>query len=918
MKKLFIISFIMTVLFFSCSKKGFQKEIEYTYNNKTKTYKIVFPEYDHVNPVKFKLPIKNLSIKSDLDFKYKIVMDNEPVMLILTAVSEDDRESVYNVYYPPVGKTVSLAISANDFYPNLKTETSIKNIYVSVVSYGNSDTKYSLEISLLDKKSSDALRDKKVKNRKKIFDYASLILPNPGHQAQSNPPFLYWDQKIANATIYISKKPLFDEGDVKTYSAGNDNFLMLPERLTYGKWYVRISDANGNADTYGFLIGEESCDIDIVKPPVPTNQRPFIFVNNNKINELKQIYAYLINYPAPRTMLGRNMASFINYTEQKKYKRDINEIVYNKESRIADVMKFTDIQHDMILLCLSSLFEKNPTNSINEVKKYVSGVIGIDTAKMENYSETEADSILAIPIAVALDWLYPYFNTQEIINIKIALVKKGRVIYKYLTENAVKYYDKTNIRYAATLALISMSLYGENTEEDKVREWYRFCFNYLNAMVFTQIGKDGDMTYSLDDTYEILFSLIQYAGSLKNVSSFDMFENKAMKSIGDYLLVTGYRGGQILPVGNNIKTQYGLLRNTDFLETTVMDALAGIYGNPLYKMHAAYGVNESVGSAYLPYSIIWNSDNAPNIQTPQTRVANYRYSYFYKTGTVIYSANPFTNKDAYFMVYGKGKSKIPHIESHNDRGSFVFYNYGDMLIDEGGFFGETENEYYNFLRSPEAHAGISIGTNDILEHPLSKVYIENTEDSPLCTYVKTGIGKKYTYNVNIENYTRRFYYIKPDILVIKDDAKILPDIYGKVFDKNYTYTWRFPTRLRLEISAMDNSFVIYGNYSKAKLYFVGNENVSFSIENDDDLRSDFVKDKLNIGLIKTKEKKSSFSQWIIIASEKNEKPNSDLVVLETTDDVLRFEINGRQYSIESEKESFKAVQTVGKTHVVSD
>ena len=109
--------------------------------------------------------------------------------------------------------------------------------------------------------------------------------------------------------------------------------------------------------------------------------------------------------------------------------------------------------------------------------------------------------------------------------------------------------------------------------------------------------------------------------------------------------------------------------------------------NPLYKNYAVFAQSEAVNTKYLPYVLIWNNyylrDNVPS-----NPVFQYETYFFNKIQTAIYNENIKALNEPYIAVYAKGLNAHSSFGlNHNDRMSFVYYNYGDFIIDELGYPG---------------------------------------------------------------------------------------------------------------------------------------------------------------------------------------------------------------------------------------
>ena len=879
----YITLLILSLYILASCKDNVTSSIGYKYNKKTKVHSITFPEYNYISPQFFTIPIKNIEVNPSVFLSYKI--DSKNMVYLIKFIVETDKNTIheYNIYDPPINKEMTINVLPTDFTPKIdENSLKIAKVSISINGIGEGTSKDNVSLTILNEKDFTQTKKNVLKN--------DLLIPNSGHYAKSNPPFIYWNGSSNKTTLLLSKNNLFQENETIKYTIKNRNFFMPEKALSNGKWNMALVDNNLNTtNIYSFSIGKQSKNIGNIAKP--TNQRPFIFLNTNRIDTLSFWYNYYKDGGVARNMLGRNMNALTDYVNKMS---STNTSINN--------LNIDDIPSYAVNFQLVSLFDTNQTFIIEKMKNIVSEISLLSiTNNIEGYSEIELANILAIPLITSLNWHNDKFSAEKIIDIKMSLVNKGKILYKHFTENLHAYHDVKNTHYITTLALISMALYNESFEEERIRTWYDYSTGYINSLILTQIGSNGELSYNIQDSYDFLYPIIGYAVSLDNASDINLFTNSYLMNTAKYLTSVGFRGGYINPIGDNIANRYSMLKNEDFIETVVMEAMARIYGNPIYKKHANYGVNDAITNKYLPYMILFNSDDI-NIKNTRNNLdeSPYVFSYFPDIETIIYNPSPFTNTDAYFIVHGKAKGISDRENSHNDSMSFLYYNYGDMFIDDGGFFGEKESDYYNFLKSSKAHSGISIDDKYILNHGASHSYIETYTNAQNYIYIKMKSSELYTYPLILDNYTRRFYYIKPDILVIKDNIKALANINNPKYAGKYFYTWRFSTRLDVAVNENMNMFSIFGKNAMANVYFINDDKLKYSIENDSSIKpKDSTYDnipQLNIAQATTESRVKEFSPWVLIITEKYNKTKK-LEILEVSEEMISFMVDNKQYTI---------------------
>ena len=99
--------------------------------------------------------------------------------------------------------------------------------------------------------------DDKRKSRENI----ALILPESGHIARSNPPFIMINKKTTLTRISVSKELSFTSR--YEYTLRNNSFFSMTNILDNGKWYIAF-DENGDTNLrriYHFFIDDSSTKI---------------------------------------------------------------------------------------------------------------------------------------------------------------------------------------------------------------------------------------------------------------------------------------------------------------------------------------------------------------------------------------------------------------------------------------------------------------------------------------------------------------------------------------------------------------------------------------------------------------------------------------------------------------------------------
>ena len=885
-KIIFIILIIPLIL--SCSKKRIvNMEIEALYDKRDNSYTITYPEYNKQYPKFISLKYgKSVKIQNGITLTYNIDTDNIPIQLNIE-VEENNIKKRLSIENPLVNRNISLTLYATNFNPPLEKDK-IDELAISIESVGNIDTKDTVKVGIVE-----------YEEKRKARENVALILPESGHIARSNPPFIMINKKTTLTRISVSKELSFTSR--YEYTLRNNSFFSMTNILDNGKWYIAF-DENGDTNLrriYHFFIDDSSTKIIPITNKTFNIPRPFVFID-------KQTFEILYNllYKTGRlqaSTLLRNLNAFKSYTSENTGKWSVNNISYSLPSD-TNKLYFENLPSHSMLMSLKAAFEPNNNLLKYEIKQTIRDIVNLDETNIENYNEIEAVNILANSLLMPFDLIYDDFSPEEIVLMKQEFIKYGETLYNYITENPHIYRKKDTIKYITTLGLIAINMLNENVNQDQIRNWHYFSMNYINSMIFSMFENDGSFKSSISEAFDTILPILTYALSLKNVGIFDAFSLESFQNIGKYLSVVGYPSGYTMPIGYSAVYNRSKLRFDTGARNAVMELLSKMYANPLYKNYAVFAQSEAVNTKYLPYVLIWNNfylkDNVPS--NPQFQLETLLFK---KTQTAIYNENIKSLNAPYLAVYAKGNNADSSFGlDHNDRMSFVYYNYGDSIIDELGYNFETNN--YELFKDAEFHNNIIIDNYKINENAGSYSYIVNTTNYYKMFYAHSSANQKYTYDINLKNYDRRFIYLKPNLLIIKEDIEAFPDITREYHVYGYKYKWNINSKLPITYNDDNNKFVIEGNYSYTYVQVLSEEDLQYNV-----IQTNIGQNKLYIAEVSTVDNVKRFEPWIVISTmPKNNVPaamrrnliNTNIDINNFSSTNIDFKAGYKNYSINIE------------------
>ena len=885
-----LICIILIIPILSCSqKKVIDIEIEAVYDKKDNSYTITYPEYNKQYPKFINLKYgKSVKVDNGISLTYNIDTDNIPIQLNIETVENNVKKRL-SIENPLVNRNINLTLYATNFNPPLE-KNKLRELSISIETVGNVDTKDTVKVAISE-------YVEKNKPRENI----TLMLPESGHTAKSNPPFIMINKKSPLVRISISKEPSFTTR--YEYTLRNNSFFSMTNVLENGKWYIAF-DENGDTNlrrVYHFFISDSSTKITPITNKTFNIPRPFVFIDEQTFNVLNALNT--ANRLQPSTLL-RNLNAFKQYTTENANKWSINNISYTNDND-TNKLSFENIPSHSMLMSLKAAFEPNNDLLKYEIKQMIRDIVELDEANIENYSHIEAVNILANSLLMPFDLMYDDFSPEEIVLMKQKFIKYGETLFNYITENPSGYKEKDNIKYATTLGLIAINMLNENVNQDQILNWHYFSMNYINGMIFSMFENDGSFKSSISEAFDTILPIMTYALSLKNIGIFDAFSLESFRNIGKYLSIVGYPSGYTLPIGYTAIDNRSKLRFDTGARNAVMELLSKMYMNPLYKNYAVFAQSEAVSLKYLPYVLIWNNyefrDNVPS-----NPLFQFETSFFKKIQTAIYNENIKALNEPYIAVYAKGINNNTSFGlNHNDRMSFVYYNYGDFIIDELGYNFYT-NEYNEFANA-DFHNNISIDDYKIEENVGSYSYIASTTNYYKMFYAHSKANQKYTYPVTLKNYDRRFYYLKPNILIIKEDIEALPDITKEYHVYGFKYKWNVNSKLPISFDNENNRFIIDGNYSYTYINVLSKDELYYNI-----IQTNIGQINLYTAEVTTKENIKKFEPWIIITTipKNNVAPaarrniiNTDISISNYTSTNLNFISGYRQYYINIENDN---------------
>ncbi|ASJ22236.1 RNA polymerase subunit sigma-70 [Brachyspira hampsonii] len=888
MKKLIIISLLLIIPILSCSPKRIvDREIEAVYDKKDNSYTITYPEYNKQYPKFINLKYgKSVKINDGILLTYNIDSDNIPIQLNIE-VEENNIIKTFNIENPLVNRNINLTLYATNFNPPLEKDK-LDRLSVSIETVGNVDTKDKVKIAINE-------YDDKIKSRENI----ALILPESGHIAKSNPPFVMINKRTTLTRISISKELSFTTR--YEYTLRNNSFFSITNTLENGKWYIAF-DENGDTNlrrVYHFFIDDSSTKITPITNKTFNIQRPFVLIDKQTFEILYNLL-YKANRLQPSVLL-RNINAFKSYTSANMGKWSVNNISYSLTDD-TNKLYFENLPSHTMVMSLKAAFEPNNNLLKYEIKQMIRDIVNLDETKIDNYNIIDSVNILANSLLMPFDLMYDEFSPEEIVLMKQEFIKYGETLYNYITENPSEYRNKNTIKYITTLGLIAINMLNENINQDQVRNWHYFSMNYINSMVFSMFENDGSFKSSISEAFDTIMPILTYALSLKNVGIFDAFTFESFKNIGKYLSIVGYPSGYTLPIGYTAIDNRSKLRFDTGARSAVMELLSRMYANPLYKNYAVFAQSESAEIKYLPYALMWNNyylrDNVNSNIDFQCETLLLK-----KIQTAIYNENIKALNAPYLAIYAKGRNADDSLGlNHNDRMSFVYYNYGDSIIDELGYNFNSNN--YTLFKDADFHNGISIDGNKIEENMGSYSYIENITNYYKMFYAHAKANQRYTYSVNLKNYDRRFYYLKPNILIIKEDIEALPDITKQYHVYGYKYKWNANSKLPITFDNEANKFIIEGTYSYTYIQILSSNELEYNI-----IQTYIGQNKLYTAEVSTRDNVKKFEPWIIISTmPKNNVAqairrniiNTNITLGNFTSTNLNFKAGNKEYYINIE------------------
>ncbi|KLI42482.1 RNA polymerase subunit sigma-70 [Brachyspira hyodysenteriae] len=886
MKK--VIRIILTLLIIpilSCSqKKIINMEIEAVYDKKDNSYTITYPEYNKQYPKFINLKYgKSVKINEGISLTYNIDSDNIPIQLNIE-VEENNTIKKLTIENPLVNRNINLTLYATNFNPPLEKDK-LDKLSISIETIGNIDTKDTVKIAINE-------YDDKRKPRENI----ALILPESGHIAKSNPPFVMINKRTTLTRISISKELSFTTR--YEYTLRNNSFFSVTNTLENGKWYIAF-DENGDTNLrkiYHFFIDDSSTKIIPITNKTFNIPRPFVFIDKQTFEVLYNLL-YKANRLQPSVLL-RNINAFRSYTAENMGKWSVNNISYSLTDD-TNKLYFENLPSHTMVMSLKAAFEPNNNLLKYEIKQMIRDIVNLDETKIENYNIIDAVNILANSLLMPFDLMYDEFSPEEIVLMKQEFIKYGETLYNYIIENPSEYRNKNTIKYVTTLGLIAINMLNENVNQDQIRNWHYFSMNYINSMVFSMFESDGSFKSSISEAFDTIMPILTYALSLKNVGIFDAFSLESFRNIGKYLSIVGYPSGYTLPIGYTAVYNRSKLRFDTGARNAVMELLSKMCADPLYKNYAVFAQSEAADIRYLPYALMWN-----NYYLRDNVNSNVDFQYetllLKKIQTAIYNENIKALNSPYLAVYAKGRNTDNSLGlNHNDRMSFVYYNYGDSIIDELGYNFDSNN--YTIFKDADFHNGISIDGNKIEENMGSYSYIENITNYYKMFYAHAKANQRYTYPINLKNYDRRFYYLKPNILVIKEDIEALPDITREYHVYGYKYKWNVNSKLPITFDNESNRFIIDGAYSHTYIQILSSNELEYNV-----VQTNIGQNKLYTAQVSTRENVKKFEPWIIVSTmPKNNvpiamrrnilNPNTAIVNFDSTN--LNFIAGNKEYRI---------------------
>ncbi|MBE7054500.1 MAG: DUF4962 domain-containing protein [Ruminococcaceae bacterium] len=444
----------------------------------------------------------------------------------------------------------------------------------------------------------------------------------------------------------------------------------------------------------------------------------------------------------------------------------------------------------------------------NAAKSYPSWGRG----KFENCSL--AASHMLVGISCYYDWLYHDLSITQRQEIETLLIARGSIMNNGGWWER-KYLSNLYWTPASSLAVTAAAIYDIYSEAES---WFNTSNNWFSK-TFSFINTEG--TYQEGPSYWSygLTHLIYYVKTAKQFCNIDYATHPFLQNTADYGIYTRLpqmgKNEHIIGVFNfGDSTQ-----NNNLSWVSNMSYLADISQNPVVQWYVEYGIDNSTAGHrnemwqlflyYQPDSdslAPWESDKYPNNKFfEQLGFVFLRNVWFNQESVIAFRCGPTMGTIAREAFINKGFDETYNLgltHSHPDINSFMLFAYKDLqIVDDGYAKGYTR--WHNTLTVND-DGQYDLYNKDVIAASKANPHIIKFDEQEDYVYVAADGTEAYREETGVDKYVRHFIYVKPDVLLIFDEAKT---------DTENDLKIRFYPAVQTANKQQDGSFTFYNDNS---------------------------------------------------------------------------------------------------------
>lgn len=370
-------------------------------------------------------------------------------------------------------------------------------------------------------------------------------------------------------------------------------------------------------------------------------------------------------------------------------------------------------------------------------------------------------------LALAYDWLYPHWTSEEKAALQENIAARGRALLKHLKPYRYDSWNNHPWFQTTALAEAGLALAADEDLDPKVRaeadEWWRYGSDLYFQEFLPLGGRDGDWH---EGTHYVSYTLIfvyQWADALRSATGINAYDVPWLKSVGHFRLFVNP------PASGGIKFNDNNFTGPDLWDKMTAYNAARQTGDPVLQWYAT-AMDLPAPSNPLPslYTLIYMDPGLP----AKAPGKDYPRGQWYRdSGWVVFRNDPARSDDVQF-----GLKAGPHLaekgskgHGHPDQNGFLLNYLNEELAVDSGYYDYYDSPHHkNWTFTAPAHNTLLVdGKGQVIAPPKPSYVTSFVSRREGLDFSESEAAPAYPAGL-LKSWRRQVLYARPDLFLVRD------------------------------------------------------------------------------------------------------------------------------------------------------